>query len=282
MTNVLLLGHGAIAHDLIRLLSPEISRGEVHICGAVVRDPSKHGDPAYPLYVAERLDEALAEADVVVECAGVAAAMAMGPRVIASGRDLILTSVGALAHEDARRDLLGGPGKLVVTNGAIGGFDALAAASQAGGVDEVTLRTSKLARALVQPWMSEAEAERLEMLTEADGPLELFVGTPTEAIKKFPSNVNVSVALAWATQDLLPKDASLADRVANLERALERVQVSIVADAAATLSEHLIRTSGRAGTCEFHFLNAPSPTNPRTSGFTAMSVARDLREWLRG
>ncbi len=282
MTNVLLLGHGTIAHDVIRLLAPEISRGEVHICGAVVRDPSKHGDPAYRLYVAERLDEALAGADVVVECAGVAAAQALGPRVIASGHDLILTSVGALAHEDARRDLLGGPGRLVVTNGAIGGFDALAAAAQAGGVDEVTLRTSKLARALVQPWMSEAEAERLEMLTEADGPLELFVGTPTEAIKKFPSNVNVSVALAWATQDLLPKDASLANRVTNLERALERVRVTIVADAAATLSEHLIRTSGRAGTCEFHFLNAPSPTNPRTSGFTAMSVARDLREWLRG
>lgn len=282
MTNVLLLGHGTIAHDLIRLLSPEISRGEVHICGAVVRDPSKHGDPAYRLYMAERLHEALADADVVVECAGVQAARTLGPQVIASGHDLILTSVGALAHEDARRGLLSGPGKLVVTNGAIGGFDALAAAAQAGGIDEVTLRTSKLARALVQPWMDEAETERLEMLTEADGPLELFVGTPTEAIKKFPSNVNVSVALAWATQDLLPMDASLADRIENLERALERVEVTIVADAAATLSEHLIRTSGRAGTCEFHFLNAPSPTNPRTSGFTAMSVARDLREWLRG
>src|SRR5699024_10415900 len=60
---------------------------------------------------------------IVVECAGVPAAKEHGPAVIASGKDLVLTSVGALADSDARRVLLAGPGKVHVTSGAIGGFD---------------------------------------------------------------------------------------------------------------------------------------------------------------
>lgn len=282
MTNVLLLGHGTIAHDLLRMIAPELDRGEVKIVGAVVRNPDSHADATYPLFVGEQLDEALAEADVVVECAGVPAAKAHGPAVVTAGRDLLLSSVGALADRDAREGMFGGPGRLVVTNGAIGGFDALGAAAQAGGIDEVSIRTSKLAKALVQPWMNADEVERLESLTEADGPLELMIGDPGEAIEKFPSNVNVSVALAWATQEYVPAGASVQERSDAFERSLRRVRVTIVADAAAKLSRHEIRAAGSAGTYQLQFESTPSPSNPRTSGFTAMSVARDLRGMVRG
>lgn len=282
MTEMLLIGYGTIGRDLITLLRPELERGDIRIRAAAVRDPEKprQNSPAVPLIPVNDLPDALDGIDLVVECAGVPAAIAHGPEVIRSGTDLVLTSVGALANADARLGMLSGPGHLTVTNGAIGGFDLLAAAAQARGLDEVSIQTSKLAASLVRPWMSDTERERLLSLTSEDEPFILFDGNPQEAIEKFPANVNVAVALAWATQELLPLDAAPQEQSDAFERALENVRVRILADANATLSLHVIRASGTSGTYEFSLENAPSPSNPRTSGLTAMSVARDVRAIL--
>ena len=276
------LGHGTIANDCKLFLAPELERGDIRIAGAVVRDPAKYTGESvpYPIRDASALDDLLVAADIVVECAGVPAIREHGPAVVASGTPLLLTSVGALADLELLRQLLSAPGELVVTNGAIGGFDALSAAAEAGGIDEISIQTSKLAKALVRPWMSDEERARLESLTPVDGPIELLRGTPRDAIEKFPANVNVTVALAWATRDYLGPHPTAAEQVEALDRSLARVEVRVMADAAATLSSHVIRCAGSAGEYVFHFQNAPSKTNPRTSGFTAMSVVRDLREWI--
>lgn len=276
------LGHGTIANDCKRFLAPELERGEIRIAGAIVRDPQKYADEAvpYPIQDAAALDEVLDAADILVECAGVPAAREYGPRVVRSGTPLLLSSVGALADLDVVRQLLSGPGELIVTNGAIGGFDALGAAAQAGGIDTIAIQTSKLANALLQPWMSDAERERLLALTPDDDPVELLYGNPAEAIEKFPANVNISVALAWATRDYVRPDAPIEDQVEAMRASLDRVQVRILADASATLSSHSIGCAGSAGEYDFHFQNAPSKSNPRTSGFTAMSVTRNLRNWI--
>ncbi|MGO1543884.1 MAG: aspartate dehydrogenase domain-containing protein [Gulosibacter sp.] len=128
--------------------------------------------------------------------------------------------------------------------------------------------------------MNERERTRLEQLRPEDGAFTLFEGDPQAAIKKFPANVNVAIALAWATQERVPRGASPAERSAALDRALKRVKVSIEADPQATQSRHVIRASGTAGDYEFTLENAPSPSNPRTSGLTAMSVAHNIREIL--
>src|SRR5699024_11819016 len=96
--------------------------------------------------------------DVIVECAGVPAAADLGPAVVAAGRPLVLTSVGALADPVTRESLLAGPGRLRVTNGAIGGLDVLAAAAQAGALGTVELTTSEEATGLIRAWLPEAEA----------------------------------------------------------------------------------------------------------------------------
>lgn len=282
MIDILLLGYGTIGQDLVTLLEPEITRGDIRIRAAAVRDVNKPrpGTDSVPLIPTDQFASALAEADLVVEAAGVPAASEYGPMSISAGKDFLLTSVGALASRDARLGMLSGPGRLVVTNGAIGGFDLLGAAAQAGGLDAVSIETSKLAASLVRPWMSEAEITRLQSLTTADKPFVLFEGDPEAAIEKFPANVNVAVALAWATRAVVPPRATSEEQCQALERALANVRVRILADANATLSRHVIRASGPAGEYEFDLLNAPSPSNPRTSGLTAMSVAKDVREWL--
>lgn len=265
---VLLLGFGAIGRQLVTLFDP--SEFEV---SAFVRDAAPHherGTLGVSLYD-DNLAELIDAHDIVVECAGVPAAKEHGPAVIASGKDLVLTSVGALADPDARRALLAGPGKVHVTSGAIGGFDLWAALAESNAADTVKIRTTKNAEALIQDWMNDDERAELENATE---PFVLFSGRPADAIAKFPGNVNVSIALAWATRGRGASDDEL------LERSLERVTVELVASPKLVDTRHDIEVSGSAGTFSLVSESGPNPVNPKTSAITALSVAHTLRHAL--
>jgi aspartate dehydrogenase len=56
--------------------------------------------------------------------------------------------------------------------------------------------------------------------------------------------------------------------------------VELVADPSVERSRHEILAEGPAGRFELSFESAPSPENPKTSGLTALSVARTIREAL--
>ena len=272
MTSILLLGFGAIGRDLVRHLEPELSAGRISLVGAVVRDRAAHearGSLGVRLLEHTDVEALLPQVDLVVECAGVDA-VAEHARWLAS-KPLVLTSVGALTYPEVAATLLNSPA-LTVTNGAIGGFDALEAAAASGGLERVTIETRKLAASLVRPWMSDTPVEKLRTLGAEDAPLTVFEGSPREAIDKFPANVNVAVALAWATKDAVGRDPLDA-----FEQSLARVEVRLVADPAAERSSHRIHASGPSGVIELAFESAPSPSNPKTSAMTARSVARDVR-----
>ena len=276
MTAILLLGFGSIGRDLVDHLAPDLDSGALSIVGAVVRDPDAHVDlDAGGIRILDRTEvtEALPSVDLIVECAGVDAVLEHASWL--ATRPLVLTSVGALAYDAAAETLLRSP-ELIVTNGAIGGFDLLEAAAAGGGLDAVRIRTHKLPGGLIQPWMSAPEQTELETLAPGDAPLEVFVGTPRDAIARFPANVNVAVALAWATRGT-PPSAPAAQQLHGLRTALDAVVVHLLADADAELSRHVISASGAAGDFEFDLESAPSAANPATSGMTARSVARDVR-----
>ena len=265
---VLLLGFGAIGRQLVTLF--DLSEFEV---SAFVRDASPHRERG-TLGVSlcdDNLAELIDAHDIVVECAGVPAAKEHGPAVIASGKDLVLTSVGALADSDARRVLLAGPGKVHVTSGAIGGFDLWAALAESNAADTVKIRTTKNAEALIQDWMNDDERAVLENAAES---FVLFSGRPADAIAKFPGNVNVSIALAWATRGRGASDDEL------LKRSLERVSVELVASPNLVDTRHDIEVSGSAGTFSLVSESGPNPVNPKTSAITALSVAHTLRHAL--
>ncbi len=268
---VLFLGYGSITQDVLRFLQPERTAGAIEVAGAVVRSETNR-DAEIPLFTAERLDSQLPGVDLVVECAGVDAATTLGVRSVRSGCPLVLTSVGALAHRETAQALLAGPGELIVTNGAIGGFDVLEATAFAAGFTSVMLETSKHAPSLVQPWMDDAERLRLEQ-TPAGQSLTVFEGNPRAAIEKFPANVNIAVALSWITRD---RDTATLDA---LDAAFERTVVKLIGTGSPGPNTHRITTRSDAGTLEFNIASAPSATNPKTSGLTAMSVARNVREF---
>ena len=248
---ILLLGFGSIGRHIVRLLDHEFT--------AMVRDIGAHrerGTHGVRLITAQHFERALAEADLVVEAAGVPVAKEFLPRVEIP---FVLTSVGALADPTTAEQLM--TPHLHVTNGAIGGFDLLEAVADQ--LDHVSITTSKAPGGLIQSWMSQHEANRLEELTE---PETIFSGNPIDAIQKFPGNVNVAAALAYATRGSK-----------SLTTSLQRVNVQLVADPVRTDSAHRIEVSGEAGNFTFQFVSSPSPINPATSGTTALSLAATIR-----
>lgn len=102
---VLLLGFGAIGRQLVRLFD----KGEfgVEAFARAVSPHIVHGTLGIELYD-DQLPKLIADSGSVVE--------------VAHGKDLVLTSVGALAEQVVRQALLVGSGKVHVTSGAIGIF----------------------------------------------------------------------------------------------------------------------------------------------------------------
>lgn len=248
---IFLLGFGSIGRHIVRLLDHDFT--------VMVRDLDAHrerGTLGVQLVTEADFDRAVHSADLVVEAAGVTAAKKFLPRV---HKPIVLTSVGALA-DPVIADALMTP-NLHVTNGAIGGFDLFEAVADQ--LDRVAITTSKDPVGLIQPWMSDAEVARLESLTH---PAILFDGNPMEAIEKFPGNVNVAVALAYATRGSKP-----------LSAALHNIRVRLIADPRHPESAHVIEASGDAGRFKFEFAASPSPINPATSGTTALSLAATIR-----
>src|SRR5699024_845047 len=132
---------------------------------------------------------------------------------------------------------------LHVTNGATAGFDILDPVADQ--LNAISITTSQDPSGPIQPWMTYDEAARLEKLQEAR---TVFHGNPIEAINKFPGNVNVAVALAYATRGPQP-----------WSQALRRVKVQLVADPQRPESAHRIEAAGEAGRFIFQLVSSPSP-----------------------
>lgn len=248
---VAVLGYGAIGSTVVSaLVNGRVDNAQ--LSGVITRRPE-----AVPAGIASlSLDEAIQSSDLVVECASVEAARTEGLRVIEAGVDLLLSSVGALIEEPVRRRLLGGgPGRCLVTSGAMGGLDVLGAASRDGGLANLSLHTSKAPVALVQPWMSPAQREEL---LHATTPVTLFSGNVVEAIRLFPRSLNVAVALALATG------------------MWEELVVTVVADPEAGLTTHQVTAAGAAGDYEFSLRHRPHPQNPATSGVVPAALLQEI------
>ncbi len=250
---VAVLGYGAIGARVSRALHAGDIIG-VEFLGVHTRTPSRARADGI-----RALDRSgmIANADLVVECAGVAAVHEVAPAVIAAGKNLLLTSVGAVADLRMREVLLrGGSGRTFLTSGAVGGLDILAAAALGGGIEQAALTTTKPPRAVIGPWMDAATQREILGTAEA---LTVFEGSVDEAIERFPASLNVAVALAAAT-DLW-----------------EQTTVKFVADPSAVLTRHEITASGAAGSYRFEIQNRPDPNNPATSGVVADAVLQGIR-----
>ena len=142
--NVLLIGYGAIAQEVLKHIEPD---EDANITGIVVR-PGRVKEVRDVLLkrdieVVSSFDELSTKPDLVVECAGHAGVREFGADALRRGMDFLVISVGALADAGLYADLTSaakeGAAKLVLAAGAVAGADALSAA-RVGGISKVTYK----------------------------------------------------------------------------------------------------------------------------------------------
>src|SRR5690606_35541471 len=130
-----LIGFGAIGRTIADALRSETGLVLAGVLGRERTVASIGAELPDGVRTTARLSELLSlRPDVIVECAGHQALREYGAAVLASGVDLVVASVGALADEalEAALRAAATDARLLVPAGAIGGLDALGAAKHAG------------------------------------------------------------------------------------------------------------------------------------------------------
>ncbi len=258
--NVLVIGAGAIGIELIKECE---SMDQVEICYVLDNHPEKARRSCERFgkaKVINEFDEAFPEVDLVVEAASQAAVGEYGPRSLKKAVDLMIMSIGALVDDKLREDIFqlaeDNDVNIYIPSGAICGIDGITSAAITD-IDEISLETRKPPAALKN---SEYVIKRGIDLDSLKKETVLYDGPASEAVKKFPKNVNVAATLSLSGIGF------------------QRTNVKIICDPSAKSNTHTIRLKGKAGELKCVSDNAPSPDNPGTSYLAALSAVSTLRK----
>ncbi len=213
-------------------------------------------------YTTDPISLASSGLDVVLEAAKPVAVRDYAPAILRAGISMVTMSVGAYADSsvlaEARRAAEEGGSRLLLPTGGIAGIDNLKAASLAG-IQEARLVMTKAPKSLAgAPYFDEHPID----LFAIKEPTVIFEGTAAEAIKGFPSNVNVAVAFSLAT--LGP----------------EMTKLQVVCDPGADQIKVELYARGNTGELKVEVVNYPSPDNPRTSYQACMSALATLLRFV--
>jgi len=252
-----LIGCGNIAGDLCDALSKGSINAEIAALTDV--DPERAARLCDTFSLAApvlALEETVAAADFVVECAVGAVVGEVLDAVLRHRRDCLVMSVGGLLLAHDRYLAVQAAGLVVrVPSGALCGLDGVRAAREAG-LDQVTLTTRKPPQGLRgAPYIVQNQID-LDAITEAT---LVFEGNALEAVRAFPANVNVAAALSLA--GLGP----------------ERTHVRVLADPAAKENAHEVEAVGVFGRLRAATFNVPSPRNPKSSYLASLSAIAEIR-----
>ncbi|HWW07311.1 aspartate dehydrogenase [Collimonas sp.] len=194
-------------------------------------------------------------ADIVVECAGAEVLRQIAAPVLQSGKQLVVLSASALVSspellalwEQYRRHIH-------IPSGAIGGLDAVAAMAE-GEIRSAKLVTRKPPGALRSvSWLKEQGI----VPESVRRPTMVFSGTAFDAVRYFPTNLNVAAALSLAGIGPL------------------RTIVELWIDPDARRNHHAIEVYADSGSMHLS-IEAVASMNPGTSSLAAQSVLSLLR-----
>lgn len=204
-----IIGLGAIGLDLVRLCGPGAADpllARVDIVAVLVQRPRSIQERSkLGLSTSTQLTADVEEwfragpYDAVLEVAGHSAVRDLGARVLDTGAELLVTSVGAFADESLLTSLVAtadqASTRLSIPSAGIGALDILSAAA-VGGLDSVTMTVRKDPSA----WFGTIAEECYDLhKIDAKGvPAVLFEGTAREGAALYPQNVNISAAVALA------------------------------------------------------------------------------------
>lgn len=257
---IAVIGLGAIGQQVLSVLRDTLLPGGEF---AALRRPGPRPAPQAAAGLQVFTDVAELQAwkpRLAIECAGHAAVADVVPRLLRSGCDVIVASVGALADEAVRAELAAaasaGGSRLLTVAGAIGGLDALCAA-RAAGIHSVRYIGRKPPKA----W-SGTPAERQCDLVTLSQPTAIFEGSAATAARLYPKNANVTAAIALAGIGF------------------EKTAVSLIADPTSPHIIHELEVAGGFGRFFIRLENKPLPDNPRTSWLAALSIEAEISSYL--
>ncbi|MEI7827862.1 MAG: aspartate dehydrogenase [Euryarchaeota archaeon] len=251
-----IVGCGVIGSEICHALSADGFQGEMLLMDRHLDRAQRLAAVSAAATAVISLQQIIDRSDLVVECASVQAAREIALNVLTKGKDLMLLSIGALVDADFRQKVYlaarANKGSLYIPSGAIGGIDALLAASQ-GAIKRVTLTTTKPPAGLeTAPYVVNND-------TNLTRPGIIFEGTADEAIEGFPQNINVSATLALVGVGF------------------DKTIVRIAVDPTFTRNEHIVDVEGDFGTFTARFDNVPTE-NERTSKLAAYSAVATLKK----
>ncbi|MGI6447029.1 MAG: aspartate dehydrogenase [Methanobrevibacter boviskoreani] len=193
-----------------------------------------------------KLEDMFGKVDLILEAASQDSVRENALKIIESGTDMISMSVGAFMDEDFRNTLIDAAKKnntkIYAPSGAVGGIDAIKAASVLG-IDNIRLTTRKSPKSLGK------NVDEVEVL---------FEGKASQAVKEFPMNINVAAALSLASG--------------------RDIDVKIIVDPEVTRNVHEVEVCGKFGQLKTETMNFPSKLNPKTSMLAALSAIKLLRK----
>lgn len=265
-----LIGHGAVATLALDALGRNLGEPlEALICLARPQSACKaHAwasrykwQVARDIVVETSLAAFLAaRPNVVAEAAGHTALAEAGASVLAAGVDLVVSAVGALSDDDLLSGLEGasrGSGAaLILSPGAIGGLDILAAA-RLSGLYEVRYTSRKPPLA----WRG-TKADGLVCLDGLRSEAVFFEGSAREAARLFPQNANVAATIALAGAGM------------------DATHVRLVADPTVSCNQHEIEIRSVCADLSIRIEGHPTLINPKTSATTGYALANILLERL--
>ena len=242
------VGLGAIGQEVLRRLAD--TAAPVTVLGALVADRERKR----ACRTFNSLEALLySGCDLVVECARQHVLAELGPRILASGRNMVVSSVGALAleatHEALSRAAQDGGARIFIPAGALAGIDGLAAARHVG---ITTVRYTR--RAPPATWVKSGALENA-VARSLDRPHVIFEGNAREAAQQYPKNANVTATVALAGIGF------------------EKTRVILLADPAATSNVHVIEAEGAFGRLAAEVSAAPIPGST-SSAIVAGSLVR--------
>ena len=251
-------GLGAIGMSVAR----RVAAGDIpglRLAAVAARDQEKARARIAEFAVAPKLVSlaGLAEiADVILECVPAAHFAEIAEPAVALGRIFMPLSVGQLlGHMHLVETAKATGARIIVPTGALLGLDAVRAVAE-GHVTSVKIVTRKPPKGLAGAPHLREHGISMEAVTV---PVMVFSGSAREAIRGFPANVNVAVALSLA--GIGP----------------DRTTVEIWADPGVTRNTHTIEVRSDSSDLSMTIANIPSLENPATGKVTALSAMAALR-----
>ncbi len=203
------------------------------------------------------------ELDMIIEAAGHGFILQHAQRILSSGIDLMILSVGALAVGHTlpilQQAAEAGRSRMIFPSGALAGFDGLRSLARTGSLHSVTYMSTKPPHA----WRNTPAEASIGL----DNPTErviFFQGTAREAAQLYPKNANLAAAVALAGLGL------------------DATRVQLIADPTARGNRASIRAESSIGTLELTLGGNASDENPKTSAITAYSVIAALSNSMCG